>query len=234
MKAAVYCATRNLYADMIPAVKSLLHNSDVDKVYFLIEDDKFPYPIPDVIETINVADQKIFRKNGPNYNSYWTWMCLMRCALAKVLPQDLDRVLSLDMDTVVMLDISSLWNIPMEDEYFAQCMERWKSRPDFIYHNAGVTMHNLKKLREDGMDDKIIHELNTKKLDFPDQDVINNLCQGHVKLLPADYNVCDCTDIYRLIKIIHFAGIKPWNHFPEVVKFRNMDWSEVRDGLCAI
>ena len=46
MKAAVYCATRNLYLDLIPAVKSLLANSDVDRVYLLIEDDAFPEELP--------------------------------------------------------------------------------------------------------------------------------------------------------------------------------------------
>ena len=35
MRTAVYCATRNIYADMLPAVKSLLRNSNVEQVYFL-------------------------------------------------------------------------------------------------------------------------------------------------------------------------------------------------------
>ena len=52
MKIAAYTATRNLYADMIPAVNSLLQHSDVDKVYFLIEDDVFPYDLPEKIEVI--------------------------------------------------------------------------------------------------------------------------------------------------------------------------------------
>lgn len=45
-RAAAYCGTRNLYQDMIPAIKSLLLNSNVDKIYLLIEDDEFPYPLP--------------------------------------------------------------------------------------------------------------------------------------------------------------------------------------------
>ena len=56
MKAAVYCGTRNVYQDMIPSMKSLLIHSDVDKIYFLIEDDEFPYPLPPEVECINVSN----------------------------------------------------------------------------------------------------------------------------------------------------------------------------------
>ena len=46
LRVAAYCGTRNLYKDMVPAVKSLLVNSNVDKIYLLIEDDQFPYKLP--------------------------------------------------------------------------------------------------------------------------------------------------------------------------------------------
>ena len=46
MKAAVYAGTRNVYEDMIPSMKSLLIHSDVNKVYFLIEDNR----IDDIIK----------------------------------------------------------------------------------------------------------------------------------------------------------------------------------------
>ena len=38
MKAACYIMTRNVYKDIVPSLKSLLINSDVDKVYILAED----------------------------------------------------------------------------------------------------------------------------------------------------------------------------------------------------
>jgi len=56
MKVAAYSGTRNVYYRMIPAVKSLLKNSDVDKVYLLIEDDIFPYDLPDKIVPINISN----------------------------------------------------------------------------------------------------------------------------------------------------------------------------------
>ena len=56
MKAAVYCGTRNLYKIMYTAAKSLLIHSDVDKIYFLIEDDKIGFELPQEIECINISN----------------------------------------------------------------------------------------------------------------------------------------------------------------------------------
>ena len=41
MRAAAYSGTRNVYDRMLTAAKSLLEHSNVEKVYFLIEDDNF-------------------------------------------------------------------------------------------------------------------------------------------------------------------------------------------------
>ena len=119
MKAAVYVGTRNVYGDIIPSLKSLLINSDVDKVYLLIEDDEFPYELPDCVETINVSGQPYFRHDGPNYSTIpWTWMTMMRAALWDLFP-DLDVILSLDNDTIIDKDISELWDLPIADYYFS-------------------------------------------------------------------------------------------------------------------
>ena len=67
MKAAVYAGTRNIYNRMLAPAKSLLIHSDVDKIYFLIEDDTFPYDLPKEIECINVSEQPWFKNDGPNF-----------------------------------------------------------------------------------------------------------------------------------------------------------------------
>ena len=56
MRTAVYTGTRNLYPFMVAAAKSLLIHSNVEKIYFLIEDDVFPYELPSEIVTINVSN----------------------------------------------------------------------------------------------------------------------------------------------------------------------------------
>ena len=69
MKEAVYSGTKNLYDTMEVAAKSLIANSSVDQVHFLIEDKKFPHELPDLIKCQDVSGQGFFPKDGPNMKS---------------------------------------------------------------------------------------------------------------------------------------------------------------------
>ena len=215
-KIAVYTGTRNYYEFMVPAVKSLLKNSDVEKIYLLIEDDEFPYQL-DKVETINVSDQEYFHRDGPNMNSRFTYMALMRAALAFVFPQ-YDRILSLDVDTIVRKNISDLWELPIDNYYMAMAPEFHKSTSDWMYCNAGVTLFNLEKLR-DGKAKEIIRELNREQYPFMEQDVINYLCQGEIYPMDGDYNANSWTTHSDDPKIIHYAGYKDWTSFPDFQKW---------------
>ena len=216
MKAAVYTGTRNYYPYMIPAVKSLLAHSDVDEVYLLIEDDVFPYKLNEKVKTINVSDQEYFR-DGPNMNSRFTYMAMMRAALAFVFPS-YDRILSLDCDTIVDQDISDLWDLPIEDCYFSASPEYHKTTRDFMYCNVGVTLFNLAKLR-DGKAQEVIDRINTEHFDFVEQDAFNYLCQSFIYPMDGDYNACTWTTHTDHPKIYHFAGYRDWMGFPEVQKY---------------
>ena len=222
MRAAVYCGTRNLYKNMITAAKSLLIHSNVEKIYFLIEDDIFPYEIPQEIECINVSNQIFFKKNGPNYKSPWTYMALIKAAFTKLFPQ-LDIILSLDLDTIVNENISDLWDIDVSNYYIAAVEEPKKTYDNFTYINIGVALFNLKKLREDKKDDEIIYLLNSIKLGYPEQDAINILCQNYIYSLPADYNINNYTQKASHRKIIHYAAIKNWQNLPLIQKYENAE-----------
>lgn len=234
MKTAVYCSTRNLYKDMIPSLKSLLINSDVERVYFLIEDDDFPYELPDCVQTINVSGQRFFRPDGPNFNKPWTYMVLLRAALPKILAEDL--VLSLDFDLIVQKDISDLWETDMGEYYFAAVEEPRKEGFRHPYANFGVALLNLRKMREDGIDDRAIHSLDTVYTFANEQDVLNKLCYGKVKILPSTYNANAYTAPCADPKIVHFAGIgeifpwsgKRWQEEPLVEEYRKIPWEEIR------
>lgn len=222
MKVAVYTGTRNLYSDMLPALNSLLVHSDVDKIYLLIEDDTFPFPLPPEVECINISHQTYFRADGPNFNSSWTYMVLIRAALSKIFPQ-YDTILSLDVDTIVNENISDLWNIDISNNYLAAAYEPIKSTNDFTYINMGVVLFNLKKIRADGIDNKIIYALNNKFYEYNEQDCISELCQGYITKLDSRYNVCNYTEKATHRSIIHFAAIKNWNTWPLVNKYRSIE-----------
>ena len=237
LRVAAYCGTKNLYKNMIPAIKSLLINSNVDKIYLLIEDDKFPYKLPPQVETINVKNQGFFKQDGPNMNSRFTYMAMMRAALPFIFPQ-YDKILSLDIDTIAIQDISELWDIDLKNNYFAACVQperckygKFDNRICEKYYNAGVVMYNLQQLR-DGKGMAVIKQLNKQKHNFLDQDVMNFLCDGKTITISNDYNYCKYSE-YQWCgksfdpKIIHYAGIKDWDNFPEIDKYRKM---EISDG----
>ena len=220
-KAAVYTGSRNLYADMVTAVKSMLTNSDVDRIYLLIEDDEFPFSLPECVTTFNVSGQLYFRPDGPNMGSRYTYLAMMRAALAKVFP-DLDRILSLDVDTIVDKDISEVWELPIDDCYYAASVEKHRCYEGLLYTNTGVALYNLKKLRDDGKVDEVIDVLNTRRYTWVEQDVFNYLCQGRIAEMPSKYNVNTWTEPTGDPRILHYAGIREYQCFPDVVKYQNL------------
>ena len=228
MKVATYSGTRNLYPYMITAAKSLLLNSDVEKIYFLIEDDEIPNAVlPDIIECINVSGQTYFPETGINYGiEYFTYMAYMRAVLADLFP-DLDKILALDVDTIIEEDISDIWDLPVDDYYFAAAREEVNCRDGFLYTNMGVTLYNLKKIREDKLVPDLVEMINTKKLVCPEQEAFNILCRGHILEMSSDYNCTRYTPPTDNPKVVHYAGIKKWFDQPEVGEYAKFTFDDV-------
>ena len=234
MRTAVYMGTRNVYCDMVPALKSLLLNTAVEKVYFLIEDDVFPEYLPPCVEIINVSGQKFFKPDSPNYNSPWTYMTMMKGALSKILKEDI--VLALDFDAFFVKDIGSeLWDIDLNGYYYAGVTEYKKQGFRQPYINFGVVLLNLKKIREDGIDNDAIHSLNTEYTFANEQDAMNRLCFRRAKTIPSRYNSNNYTEPCADPAVIHFAGVgerfpwsgQRWQDFPIVEHFRQLDWKDI-------
>lgn len=184
---AVYAGTCNIYHDMTVSARSLLYHNGADRIVFLIEDDTFPEELPECVSVMNVSGQTYFRPDGPNFNSRWTYMVMMRTALTKLFP-DADRILSLDHDTIIRKPIDDLWRIDLSGYYFAAVEEKQITVRKHPYYNFGVVMHNLAKLREDAMDDAIIANINSKYFGYCEQDAVNDLCYGKFLPLPPEYN----------------------------------------------
>lgn len=228
MKYAAYCGTRNLYGDMETSAKSLIANSDVDKVYFFIEDDEFTRELPSIIECRNVSNQTFFHRRNANRKSRFTYMAMMRATLCKLL--DVDKVLSLDCDTIAVKDCSHVWDIDISSSYFAATPEKWaQSRPGLTYCNIGVALLNLDKLR-DGKADEIISVLNTHYFRWVDQDAYNYLCQGRIAEMDSMYNSCPWViDSGSPARIVHYAARDDWRDNVEVHTYRDMPWAKVME-----
>ena len=225
-KVVVYAGTRNVYHNMVVAAKSLLCHTHIDRVWFLIEDDEFPEELPAVIKTKNMSGQQWF-PDGPNTRKRWSYMSLLRLALPEILPEE-DRVLWLDIDTIVNADITDLMKTDLDGCYVAAVEEPIRSKDPFLYYNAGVMVMDLKKLR-DGMADLLIRYVNRVDMRFPDQDVINLLCQGRIKPVSPYWNsniwIVEVSDP----GITHFAADRNYERHKLWQKYEQMEW-RVKDA----
>ena len=228
MKHAAYCGTRAIYEDMEMSAKSLIANSDVDFVHFIIEDGEFPKPLPDMVVCHDASGQEFFPEDGPNMDSRYTYMAMMRIALCRVLP-DADIVLSLDSDLVAKRDVSELWYMPISDCYFSAVPEWHRTGNGMQYCNFGVVLYNLEKMR-DGKADECIEVLNRRRFSWVEQDVGNYLCQGRIHEMPATYNQNWWTDKNGTLNphIVHYAGVERarWTVEYDALKWRATDWDE--------
>jgi len=229
MKHALYSGSRNLYGDMQTAAKSLIANTDVDKVWLLVEDDGFDFWLPDFCEVVDVSDQKFFPNGSPNMNTPFSYLSLMRAALA-LMPElkNVDRVLSLDVDTIFLREAGGAWDMPIDDCYFSASREPNSCFKNMLYCNTGVTLYNLEKLR-DGKAQEVVDCLNWRYYPNIEQDVFSFLCQGHIHDMPSEYNRTRFTEPPDVTRILHFAGYKTpvWRKDDSVVKYRQMSWDDV-------
>lgn len=212
-----FCCTRDWYIHLYTIIYALLKHNKVDKIYLFIEDDEISYLNDKKIEFINVNNlHEYITSNSPNYNTKYTKLSYLRCFFSKILNED--KILYLDVDTLVVDNIHELWNLDLKDNVIAGVHEsgEWNKYLntyglDDTYINSGVLLIDLKKIREEKLDDSMIYLLNYNKYAFPDQDVINLVCRNRIHHLSNIYNSSETTGIVDNAKIIHYIrGNKGW------------------------
>ena len=214
MKTVVYGATRNIYKSLIPCVNSLVQNGNVDEIILLIEDDRLPFDLKGNISCIDVSNQKWFDPKGANASKRWTYMTMMKCCLTKLLPE-YERIVFLDCDTIVLHDLSELFEMDMTGKWYGLVPQDTDGRDGRFtkgtYYNCGVLVANLKEVNED----ILIHALQTKGYEFPEQDCINELCQGKILPLKGRWNRSPYTINDTELYIRHYAANPKWYELPE-------------------
>lgn len=162
-----------------------------------------------------------------------------RIFAAQLLPDCLDRILYLDPDLIVNGNIQPLYDLPMDDYYFAAASHtgsflrkvngiRLDMEENTPYINSGVMLMNLERLRREQEAEEIFAFIEKKKsaLILPDQDVISALYGSKIYALDSyRYNMSE--NLYQChapfekdlnlewVKenavIIHYCGRqKPW------------------------
>ena len=212
-----YVASRNLYEHLLPPVRSLLdHHSDA-RIFLLVEDDKVP-GMPDNCICINCSDQHWFGPGCPNIKTVFSYICLMRACVDKLLPDDMDRVIQLDADTIITDSLDDMWNIDLTDKWIAACPEN-ENHTQFAYeafsdkyYNVGTAVLNLKQIRADNIMERMRVYLNTAKLPWIDQDAWNYFGLRYKKIIDLDvrFNESKMTGITDSPAIVHYCAVSKW------------------------
>lgn len=144
-------------------------------------------------ELFNDLSKKITMKSTQTITAY---AC---CFMAYLLDETLDKVLYMDGDSLVRGDLSELCAIDMTDIYACGALdiaapivrEKIGFEQDEPYINSGFLYISLKNIREANLKPQIIRfieEVIPTSM-HNDQDVVNGVYKGHIKVLPLKYNV---------------------------------------------
>jgi lipopolysaccharide biosynthesis glycosyltransferase len=178
---------------------------------------------------INKIKDKLYTRD------YYSKTTYFRLFIPDLYPQ-YNKALYLDSDIVILADIADLYNEDMETNLVAaipdEVIQNTKVFQDYAekvvgvadyknYFNAGILLMNLDELRKFNFQNKFLHSLEVIKFSVAqDQDYLNRLCKGRVKLVDGAWNRMPMfSDKVKDedIKLIHYnLAYKPW-HFEDIM-----------------
>ena len=182
------------------------------------------------------------RLEGIYTDPRYTEAASFRLLLPDLLPE-YDTIVYIDCDVIVRQDIGTLYqNTAIGNNWLGvvfeapieQQAERFRALgcdPN-RYFNSGFLLMNLAQMRKENVSARLLEACTVPYLEFPDQDALNQVCQGRVLPLSPLYNGIRTFFIpkYKPDFIreygsealweqvqkeatIHYTGGKPWNLF---------------------
>lgn len=204
----VVYATDNAYMPCtIVSIYSLLKNKSHNTKYDLIIlhsakiDKKYIKKISALAKKSNSAVHFFDMKNQfdgvSSQIQHISVVTYYRLLLPSLLKQ-YNKCIWLDGDTIVCRDLSGFFHIDMENNYIAGVIAPYAAKdPGYCntlniknmntYVNAGVLLWNLDAMRKDGLESRFMKLVNVG-YSMMDQDILNIVCFGRIKLLPLKYN----------------------------------------------
>lgn len=201
------------------------------------------------VTVINISE---YKKEFDGIEKSWSLGAYARLVIHKILPEYVTKVLYIDCDTLVTGSLYALFNTDMEQCTVAAVLDKLLPcgvkeslgiSEDKPYINSGVLLIDLIKWRDKKVGENCIKFLreNAEANNIPDQNAINYVLKGDIKLISLRYNVdglmayMPYADVKRLFTqnvegfypaedyeesrknpvIVHFIGFylaKPWQY----------------------
>lgn len=143
-----------------------------------------------------------------------------RLKLPSLLPT-IKKVIYFDCDFVVNTSLNEIYNTDLEGFAIAGILDIKKKmqKVNPTYVNAGMLIFDIEKMKELELEQKFLKwtQENLCQITCGDQEIINEVCKGQIKILDDEWNVQSSNFINRSSytkkpKGIHFTSKrKPWN-----------------------
>jgi len=265
-KITVVCSSNDIYAPYCGAMlTSLFHNNQNHQIdVFILSADMSDKNKKKMEVLCNIYNQKVeivkidsckFEVlpigNFPNI----TKETYFRLEIPNLL-ENRNKCLYLDCDMIVRQNIEQLWNTNLNGYAIAaikDCKSMVKKGTSRLcysenesYYNAGMSLYNLKFLRDFRFEHKTKEFLNKhiERILFHDQDIVNAVCHGKFKEVSVRWNMLtpflyespdildgNLEDLENWIEnpgIIHYSAIyKPW-HKEGFHPYENEFWKYLR------
>lgn len=223
----VFYFTSDLYVSVVAtSIISLMENNKTAKsIHFYVIDDGIEGNKKDKLAAlVKTYGRKITFIHAPDPSElfdfpfksrYQMGHSYVRMAVGTLLPTNVDRILCLDSDTLVLDDLSALWDLDLKDNIMAgvaDCMNLKAYKKQFgllgneFYCNAGVFLIDLKKWREQNIEEKIKRIIKEKNgnVFFFEQTLMNYACKGKIYKLSPQYNS------YTLLYAFSYKNLLRW------------------------
>ena len=213
-------------------ITSILHNAlEDDSLTFYILDDGIETKNKEALKSLKKLKEceinfiKIDKSLFKDYkkvktHKYVTLATYFRLKLPSLLP-NVDKVIYFDCDFIINTSLKDIYNTDLQNCPIAGVRDIKKKlvlkNPTYV--NAGMLIFDIEKMRELNLEAKFLKwtQENMSKITCGDQEIINDVCKGCIKILDDEWNVqssnfTNRSSYTKTPKGIHFISKrKPWN-----------------------
>ena len=202
----LYSTDSNYAPHAAASIYSLLdHNRDFETINIYIIDDNISGEYKEKFKKIaeNFSNAGIifypFEKLKPKLQIKETWYAMVgyaRLMLSEI--TEAEKVLYIDCDTIINGSLKELWETDIEgyciggvqDNPALYAVEAIGMDDSNRYINGGVMLINLKKWRDDSIEEKIIQMIKDHNgfVFHHDQGIVNGVCKNSIKILHPKFN----------------------------------------------
>ncbi len=192
------------------------------------------------VEYVDITERLNGLLDKMHVRDYYTTAIYYRIFIPSLFPE-YEKIIYIDCDIVMLADISKLYNVDLQDNIVAavheeamssyDCFGRYSEEfldvPKMDYFNSGLLVINTKEYKKQKIEEKFIKLMLNHKFEVaPDQDYLNVLLKGKVKLLDVGWNKTPIPEKVfndNDLKVIHYKlNFKPWHY--KGIKYEEYFW----------